>query len=169
MTDGHGAKPKADLPGPIPRFALTAWRRKQPWRDDRQVEQDLYLSRAAIAIGSHPALAETLSWRGGTCLHKLHLDVPRRYSEDLDYVQVTGSKHQGWLFDALREAATQSDMLMKDHESSAVRVKAWFSAKSNFSADITVKVEINTSDVEPAMGLECHGVYGLGDACPTHG
>lgn len=26
---------------------------------------------------------------GGTCLHKLHLDPPRRYSEDLDYMRAT--------------------------------------------------------------------------------
>ena len=29
--------------------------------------------------------------RGGTCLHKLHLDEPRRYSEDLDYVRRTNT------------------------------------------------------------------------------
>lgn len=143
-----------ELPGPIPSVAVTAWRRVRPWRDDRQVEQDLYLSRAAIAIAVHPALADTLAWRGGTCLHKLRLDAPRRYSEDLDYVQVGGAADLGWMIDALRDAAVDAGMLMTGSQHSKVRVKGFFGAKSNFGAAVKVKVEVNVDDAEPAMGLE---------------
>ena len=49
-----------------------------------QVEQDLLLSRLIIEVANHPYLGGELVFRGGTCLHKLHLDTPRRYSEDRD-------------------------------------------------------------------------------------
>jgi predicted nucleotidyltransferase component of viral defense system len=47
------------------------------------VEQDLVLSRALVEIFSSDA-AEHLALRGGTSLHKIILDTPARYSEDID-------------------------------------------------------------------------------------
>lgn len=64
--------------------ALNAWRTTHAWTDDDQVEQDLVMTRVAIEIASHPNLRDRLAWRGGTCLHKLFLLTPLRYSEDLD-------------------------------------------------------------------------------------
>ena len=52
------------------------------------VEQDLVLSRALVEIFSVPELAESLAFRGGTALHKLHLRPAARYSEDIDLVQI---------------------------------------------------------------------------------
>ena len=52
------------------------------------VEQDLVLSRAVVEIFSNGTLAEGLAIRGGTALHKLVLLPARRYSEDIDLVQV---------------------------------------------------------------------------------
>ncbi len=66
--------------------ALGAWRVSHSWADDEQVEQDLIMTRVAVEIASHPELSDRLAWRGGTCLHKLFLPAPLRYSEDLDYV-----------------------------------------------------------------------------------
>jgi len=57
----------------IPRLVLTAWRNRAPWRDDKQVAQDLLLSLLAIRVAGHPFLGELLVWRGGTCLHKLQI------------------------------------------------------------------------------------------------
>ncbi|MDP9092969.1 MAG: nucleotidyl transferase AbiEii/AbiGii toxin family protein [Actinomycetota bacterium] len=37
-----------------------------------------------IAIAAHPYLGDELTFRGGTALHKIHLERPYRYSEDLD-------------------------------------------------------------------------------------
>ena len=88
----------------IPAPALAAWRAKAPWRTDHQVAQDLILSLLAIRIALHPDLKEILVWRGGTCLHKLHLHAPKRYSEDLDYVRRTRTGIGSYL-DALRELA----------------------------------------------------------------
>ncbi len=70
----------------IPRAFITEWRVRAPWVHDAQVEQDLIISRALVAIFSHPLLHEALVFRGGTALYKLHLPA-LRYSEDIDLVQ----------------------------------------------------------------------------------
>src|SRR5665647_187586 len=73
----------------IPKADIVAWRQFAPWVNDAQVEQDLIISRAIVAIFQNPVLAERLAFRGGTALHKLYFDIPRRYSEDIDLVQIT--------------------------------------------------------------------------------
>ena len=87
----------------IPRDYITEWRAEAPWVRDYQVEQDLVISRALVAIFSHPVLREALAFRGGTALYKLHLKPPARYSEDIDLVQ-TKAEPAGPMMDALREA-----------------------------------------------------------------
>ena len=72
----------------IPRDFITAWRSEAPWVQDRQVEQDLVISRALVELFAHPLLADGLAFRGGTALYKLHLRPAARYSEDIDLVQV---------------------------------------------------------------------------------
>jgi predicted nucleotidyltransferase component of viral defense system len=72
----------------IPRAQITAWRAVAPWATDAQVEQDLILSRALVQIFSNATLSACLTFRGGTALHKLFLNPPSRYSEDIDLVQV---------------------------------------------------------------------------------
>jgi predicted nucleotidyltransferase component of viral defense system len=49
------------------------------------------LSRLTVEIAKDSLLGDELVIRGGTCLHKLHLAQPLRYSEDLDYVRRTRS------------------------------------------------------------------------------
>lgn len=139
----------------IPQAALTAWRSRSPWRDDRQVEQDLLLSRLAIEIANHPRTADRLVWRGGTCLHKLHLPEPRRYSEDLDYVLVGDPGGVGWLVDAFREAAEASDMTIDNREINRRGVKAWATTPATPGAStIRIKIEVNAADATPRMALE---------------
>ena len=72
----------------IPRAHVLEWRQMHPWQGDDQVEQDLLLTRALIEIFSDDDLREMLAFRGGTALHKLYLQPPRRYSEDIDLVQM---------------------------------------------------------------------------------
>ena len=86
----------------IPRDYITEWRSQVPWVQDFQVEQDLVVSRALIAIFTHPLLADSLAFRGGTALYKLHLRPPARYSEDIDLVQVR-AEPGGPVMEALRE------------------------------------------------------------------
>jgi len=86
----------------IPRADIVAWRQFAPWVNDAQVEQDLIISRALVAIFQNPFLAERLAFRGGTALHKLYFDVPRRYSEDIDLVQIIPAPI-GQIIDTLQE------------------------------------------------------------------
>ena len=67
---------------------LLEWAEQFPWRRSEQVEQDLLISRAVVAIYSDPYLAERLAWRGGTALYKLYLTPQPRYSEDIDLVLI---------------------------------------------------------------------------------
>ena len=58
---------------------IKAWAEEHPWKRSEQVEQDLMLSRALVAIYSDPFLAERLAFRGGTALHKLYFSPQVRY------------------------------------------------------------------------------------------
>lgn len=73
----------------VPAGVVTAWAAAHPWPTSAQVEQDLLLSRAICAIADDPYLGEELVFRGGTALHKIHIERALRYSEDLDYVRST--------------------------------------------------------------------------------
>jgi hypothetical protein len=72
----------------IPRDFITEWRAHAPWVSDVQVEQDLVICRALVALFSRPEVARALAFRGGTALYKLHLRPAARYSEDIDLVQI---------------------------------------------------------------------------------
>ena len=73
----------------IPQTYITEWSEKAPWGLNQQVEQDLIICRALVAIYSDDFLAEHLAFRGGTALGKLYLHPQPRYSEDIDLVQVS--------------------------------------------------------------------------------
>lgn len=73
----------------IPQNFITDWRNTAPWFLDSQVEQDLILSRALVEIFQDGTVSNSLVLRGGTALHKLYMDEPLRYSEDIDLVQHT--------------------------------------------------------------------------------
>lgn len=86
----------------IPKADIVAWRQFAPWITDAQVEQDLIISRALVSIFKNSYLAERLAFRGGTALHKLYFNIPRRYSEDIDLVQITPAPI-GQIMDTLQE------------------------------------------------------------------
>lgn len=86
----------------IPRDYITEWRAQAPWVQDSQVEQDLIICRALVAIFGHPLLAKSLAFRGGTALYKIHLKPGARYSEDIDLVQIN-AEPAGPLMSALRD------------------------------------------------------------------
>jgi predicted nucleotidyltransferase component of viral defense system len=68
---------------------------------DIQVEQDLVICRALAELFSHPLLAQSLAFRGGTALYKLYIKPPARYSEDIDLVQMR-AEPAGPVMEALR-------------------------------------------------------------------
>ena len=72
----------------IPRPYIARWQQHAPWNEFAQVEQDLVISRVLVELFSDEFLRENLAFRGGTALHKLYLSPARRYSEDIDLVQI---------------------------------------------------------------------------------
>ncbi len=87
----------------IPQDFVTEWRAQAPWVADRQVEQDLVISRALVELYSRPQVRDAVAFRGGTALYKLHLKPAARYSEDLDFVQISPGEI-GPTLEAIREA-----------------------------------------------------------------
>ena len=73
---------------PITRRDVIAHQSVVPWPSQVQVEQDLLLCRAMVALFDDSFLRSQIAMRGGTLLHKVHLAPPSRYSEDIDLVVV---------------------------------------------------------------------------------
>ncbi len=123
---------------------IAHWQRRVPWPTLEQVEQDLVLSRLIVEIASHPLLGDELVFRGGTCLHKVWLDRPWRYSEDLDYVRRTPGG-VGKVLDAIREVAA---IMGFDRVHTDVRRHPKVRLDSTFvrGGRMRVKIELNTSE-----------------------
>lgn len=135
----------------IPRAIIQAWAIKRPWPTLVQVEQDLVLARLILEIAEHPLLGEELVFRGGTCLHQLVMDRPRRYSEDLDFVRTTHSGI-GSTFDAVREVAASigldvTSTQVGEHPKVLLRT----ASETDPTASLKIKVEINTHETSPAL------------------
>ncbi len=73
---------------PLTRQDILGHQAEVPWAVPYQVEQDLLLCRAMVALFNDPFLREQIAMRGGTVLHKVHLPPASRYSEDIDLVAV---------------------------------------------------------------------------------
>lgn len=130
----------------IPRAAITAWSKFAPWPSRDQIEHDLVLSRAICDLYSHPLVSKELAFRGGTALHKLFFEESGRFSEDLDFVQVT-AQPIGEVINAVRDCL--DEWLGKP---SWKQNKGLFVLNYHFETETTpsvirkVKVEINTRE-----------------------
>jgi predicted nucleotidyltransferase component of viral defense system len=133
----------------IPMMNIIAWGNVVPWAEQRQVEQDLIISRAIIDIFVDPFLREQLRFRGGTALNKLHFPSPIRYSEDIDLVR-TSVGAIGPILEGVR-ARLEPWLGRASFDQSPVAPKLRFRVKAEDSAAsalIRLKVEINTSEIE---------------------
>ena len=127
---------------------LNEWASRVPWTQQIQIEQDLVLSRLIVAIAQHELLAAELAFRGGTCLHKLHLPKQLRYSEDLDYVRRTRSGIKPYLT-ALREIALDAGLVEHGTNQSGQMVHIVFDAPATGAAGrIRVKIETNIAETD---------------------
>ena len=127
---------------------IAHWQQRVPWPTLEQVEQDLVLSRLIVEIANHPLLCNELVFRGGTCLHKLWLDRPWRYSEDLDYVRRSAGGI-GDVLDAIRDIA---DAVGFDQVRTDVRRHPKVRLESSFvnGNRMRIKIEMNTFERSPA-------------------
>lgn len=132
----------------IPAMNIVAWGQSVPWVDQRQVEQDLILSRALIELFNDPFLKEQLRFRGGTALNKLHFPKPLRYSEDIDLVRTTAGPI-GPILDAVR-GRLEPWMGRAKFDQSPVAPKLRFRIAAEDKSSpvpIRVKVEVNTHEI----------------------
>lgn len=127
----------------IPKRYIVEWKFTAPWPINDQVEQDLIISRALVALFSDEFLSENLAFRGGTALHKLYLNPAPRYSEDIDLVQIK----EGPIKPILKRI---DEVITFFEEDRVVKVKAnnntlLYRFNSEFSQDIRLrlKIEIN--------------------------
>lgn len=131
----------------IPTMNLIAWGNVVPWPEQRQVEQDLIISRAIVELFADPFLRDQLRFRGGTALNKLHFPVPLRYSEDLDLVRTTAGPI-GPILDRVR-ALLEPWLGRASFDQSPVAPKLRFRVPAeDGSADIRLKIEINTAEID---------------------
>ncbi|MGN8118076.1 nucleotidyl transferase AbiEii/AbiGii toxin family protein [Labrys sp. 22185] len=136
----------------IPQDYITAWSHVVPWANQRQIEQDLLISRAIVEIFSDPLLSDALRFRGGTALNKLHFPAPLRYSEDIDLVR-TSPGAIGPILDRLR-ALLEPWLGRAQFDQSPVAPKLRFrvEAEDGSGAPIRLKIEINTREIEAFDG-----------------
>ncbi len=134
----------------IPANAITAWGTTREWPTRDQVEQDLLLSRAICAIATDDYLGRELVFRGGTALHKLHLDHAYRYSEDLDYVRSSGTGI-AQLTHALTRLGQELGFDVRTRV--GVHPKVYWRATAESGIPLKIKIEINTHERSPALPL----------------
>ena len=133
----------------IPRMNIIAWGNVVPWVEQRQVEQDLIISRTLVELFSDAGLSRQLRIRGGTALNKLHFSTPYRYSEDIDLVR-TEVGPIGPVLDTIRSVLEPWLGHAMFHQS-AVAPKLIFRVDAEGSdtlAPIRLKIEINTREIE---------------------
>ena len=139
----------------LPEAYITEWSAGAPWPDPVQVEQDLILSRLLIEIANDDLLGKALAFRGGTCLQKLHLPGPVRYSEDLDYVRTDTEPRLGPIFDAFRFIAAEiglSEHRRKFPDGDSDMGTIWFDAEPTAGSGlIRIKIESNVAETEPFL------------------
>ena len=132
----------------IPAMNIIAWGNVAPWSEQRQVEQDLIISRAVVELFADDFLKEEMRFRGGTALNKLHFPTPLRYSEDVDLVRTTDGRIkpilsrvreilEPWLGDAAFERSRVAPKLIFRAQ-----------AEDGAAAPLRLKVEISTREKE---------------------
>lgn len=101
-----------------------------------------------VAIASDDYLGNELAFRGGTALHKLHLDHPYRYSEDLDYVRTTAGGI-GPLTHALTRLG--ADLGFKVNTRVGVHPKVYWRTTAESGLPLRIKIEVNTYERSPVL------------------
>lgn len=140
----------------IPKDFITEWRHHAPWVSDRQVEQDLVISRALVELFARPAITNSLAFRGGTALYKLHFRPAARYSEDIDLVQ-TKPGGIGAVLDAIHDALDGwlGKSQWKQSEG-RVTLSYRFDSEDTPPVRLKLKVEINSREHFNVYGVKDH-------------
>ncbi len=171
----------------IPADPITEWRAHTRWATDEQVEQDLVLSRALVSIFQDADLARTLALRGGTALHKLYFSPPKRYSEDIDLVQLQPgpigptmdclrARLDPWLGEPRREQGQGMRLIYRFESEIPPVVRLRLKVETNTREHLAVrgttarsfavqsrwwtgKAEITTFQIEELLGTKLRALY----------
>ena len=131
----------------IPMMNIIAWGNVVPWAEQRQVEQDLIISRAIVDLFSDQFLREQLRFRGGTALNKLHFPSPIRYSEDIDLVRTSTGPMKPTIDHIRDRLEPWLGPASFDRSAIAPKLKFRVTAEDPAStAPIRLKLEINISE-----------------------
>ena len=134
----------------IPRHEIDAAARRRPGWDTQQVEQDIVLTRLMAEVANDEYLAEALVLKGGTCLHKLWLPEPWRYSKDLDYAR-TEDTPMGPVFDALRAAGRRVGLDDTRTRVSSGRLVSHVTYRADYADGATMKITVDIPTSPPAV------------------
>ncbi|KAA6302549.1 MAG: hypothetical protein EZS26_001381 [Candidatus Ordinivivax streblomastigis] len=136
----------------IQESAIRQWTEFLPWKSDSQVEQDLIICRALVALFNDDYLASHLAFRGGTTLHKLYIQPQARYSEDIDLVQIKAEPIKETI-DRIREVLSflgVPKIKQKAHNNTLI---FRFDSEIPPIIPIRLKVEINSREHFNVLGL----------------
>jgi predicted nucleotidyltransferase component of viral defense system len=150
----------------LPRHEIIAWREHANWSRDAQIEQDVLLTRAMVAIFRDPFLSEQVAMRGGTVLHKVHLAPASRYSEDIDLVLVgprpishvrkgLARVLQPVLGAPILDVLGTIQLAVRNavRPSSVARMTFAYAPTTPPPARMTIKVEVNYTEREPFYSI----------------
>jgi predicted nucleotidyltransferase component of viral defense system len=138
----------------IPKADIVAWRQWAPWVSDANVEQDLIMSRAIVDIFCNPFLTNELAFRGGTALHKLYFKVPRRYSEDIDIIQIKAGPI-GPILDTIQKVLNPVlGEPRRKQTTDGVTLSYRVASEGPPVVPLRLKVEINTREHFAVMGFQ---------------
>ena len=137
----------------IPEAHLRGWRENAPWSEDAMVEQDLLICRALVAIFGDAFLSEQLAFRGGTALHKLYLYPQRRYSEDIDLVQIHPGPIKPIIYRLGEVLSYMPDKVVK-HKRYNNTLLFRIASETTPVVQMRLKVEINCFEHFNVMGLK---------------
>jgi predicted nucleotidyltransferase component of viral defense system len=137
----------------IPAAYIAQWGAGAPWPQRQQIEQDLVLSRLIVAIANDPLLGEDLAFRGGTCLHKLHLPTALRYSQDLDYTRMSGGGIKEHL-NALRDVTDAAGLVEKGTRRSGAMIHFHAEAPATDGGKKVITVEIRIDETTAYLPRE---------------
>ena len=137
----------------IPAAYIQAWSTHAPWPDQRQIEQDLIISRALCELFTAPALKDKVAVRGGTAINKLLFKQPLRYSEDIDLVQ-TQPEPIGKTVDAIRDALSWLGKCNREQAGHSMHLVFKFVPEADAAETLKLKVEINTREHGNLFGIK---------------
>ena len=138
----------------IPKRFIMEWAKFVPWQESQQVEQDLIITRALLAIYGNEHLHKSLAFRGGTALNKLFFQPAIRYSEDIDLVQIM-DEPLGNTIDLLR-SVMDSWFGEPKRSFSSGGVTLSYKTISDDGFPIRLKLEINSCEHFTVLGFVDH-------------